>query len=292
MQTVTLAYTLSSVNYSRDFKIYSASVDDVELQKTVKKSLAGNLFESAVGYRYLVSIDFAPLGSGSFTQKEDAYWLYGFKIGAARTVTFDGVTRNVVVEIDGGLQFNFFNGVSFAAGFSMSFYETSIRTVSDTGSVLTIRPTYTPNIHNLLFGVLRHTVDFCDELSVEAETYPLTFVNGNHDDVSYGYRHRFRVDFPPVLDASQRDWLVDYCLWTNKQLDTRDIDVDNGVCVDVVVEDAQMKWTLENGVKGLPSLSLTLIEKTMRTVPEVYVEPPPDVHFVIGKSKLGKGRLG
>ena len=294
MQTVTLAYTFGGDSYSRSFNVWSANIVDVEFERRLVRTLAGGYIEKPVGYRYLMNVDFAPIGQLSNTLKDDLFWLYGFRLGTAKTLTFQksfqdaGETTRSVVSVSDKIEFDFYNGVSFAAGFRMEFYETSMRTITDTGALRTLILTYEPMRDEIVSGTWYRTVDFVDECSAEIELKELKYISGNHDALCFGYKHRFRVEFGAVVDIAKQDWLIEYCLWDDKQIDTTLIDPDNGNEYTVVVEGMDLRWSFENGCRELLGASLTFTEKDLRTVPEVYIVPgAPD--FILDETKLDEG---
>jgi hypothetical protein len=274
VQTVTLAYTLGG-SQSRSFPVYSANIVDVEFERKLVKTLAGGYIEQPVGYRYLMSVDFAPRQVLTYALMDDAYWLYGFRLGADKTLTFQksfqdaGETMRNVIPVGDRLEYTYINGVSFAAGFTMTFYETGLRTITDTGVDFTIQPYYEPGYDTITTDsagnkTWARSVNLVDDCTSEFETKELKFINGNHDAPCYGYRHRFRVDFGPIVDITKQDALIQYCLWEKKYLNT------GGTLYSVVLEDMELRWTFENGMREILSASLTFIENTLRTTPEVY----------------------
>lgn len=290
MQTCTLLYVDSDENIqSRDFDVYGGNVSDVHFIKKNHKLLNGGWAESPAGYYYEMEIDFAPIPS-----KEDVYWMQGFVFGANRQIQLNAPDEDIqsVTIKDGALTYDFFDNVSFANGFRMNFCERGLRTVTDDGSTRILKPSYS---QSHLLGSINAGGEFVffsnltDDCSVEIEKENLEYIDGQVDDVAFGFRHKFRIDFGIVHSEAQRQFLVEFCLWRNKRIDTTAIDTDNGRLYDVVFLDDTLHWEFDSGLKETLSTVLEFEGKDLMTTPETYLTS--DDVFILDESELDSGKV-
>ena len=286
MQKVTLTYTNpSSVTYSQDFYAYSVNYLDVEFERMVRKSeVSSKYVESNVGYRYRMSIDFAPVGGGlssDGTGRSLVHWLQAFSFGSARKVKWDssnpdtpssGSQRSVTL-IGNQLKFDHYSGVAFWNGFTMEFVEQTLRTITDDGSTMRLIPFYQnavslPSISAFPNSDGSFFVNLVDEDSADLHKTDFSFLGGGRDDVAFGYQHRISFDFGVVSDAAAQAWLLKYVLYGSKTLYTGAINLTYGQTYNVAVLDTGLKWTFVNGMFQTPAIKLDIVETTLRTVTE------------------------
>src|SRR5689334_10473479 len=280
VNTVTLTY--SGAPSSRTFDIYGAEYENVELRSVLHKILNGGYVQEPVGYRYKGSVDFAPLQG----DKAASFWLQGFAKGTGRQIVFDYAshTESLITIPDKGLKYDYFNGVSFANGFKMKWAQNFLNTTSDDGSTTRIiKPTYTPGVPVLAGDTLTLPVDLLDDDSIEIGKTDLQFIEGSPEDVAFGFLHDFLLNTACVFDSATRLWLTEFCLWRNKQIDTRDINPDEGALYTVVCPMTELVWQFENNVWTALKTSLNFLEKNIRTSAEVFEAIPP---FILDGSRL------
>lgn len=281
---VTLSYNLASTNFNKDFKILSANFVDVEIETKLHKGLNGAFEESPIGYRFTTKIDFEPIG----LTKEDVYWLYGFVLGNGREGQFNGdaTTLRDVSFVGDALEFDYFEETFFANGFSLLLIENQLRTITDTGSTRIFKPTYSSATFDDLSGeTLTRFVDFVDENTIGVVKKDFRFINRTPDDLSFTYYHKLAVNFGYV-NADRMNWLIEFCLWKNKQIDTTLLDPANGKVFDVVFAGKEMKFEFENGVQAATTLKLMFYERLPRATPEEYVPSVTGDPFILDVSEL------
>jgi hypothetical protein len=292
MQSITLLYTDAGGSpHTRDFDVYGGNISNVHFVKKNHRLLNGGWAENPVGYYYEMEIDFAPIPS-----KEDVFWMQGFAFGSNRQIQLNPPDNDIQsVTIDGNsLKYEFFDGVSFANGFKMNFAERGLRTITDDGNYRVFRPSYSMSHYsgNIVYGLgseYTKFVNLCDDCSIEVLKNDLNFIDGQRDDVSFGFLHNFVIDFGVIDSAAQRTWIIEFCLWRNKRIDTTLIDPDNGRVYDVVFPDDKLTWNFDNGMHEALATTLVFQAKDLMTTPEEYLTSG-DV-FILDESELDSGKV-
>jgi hypothetical protein len=246
-----------------------ANPHPIEIFKTLKSSISGNLSEKTIAYRRRIDVDFVPLGY----DKTLSYWLYGFMKGSARQVTIGATTYDVTV-MGSTLQFDFQNGTFFGDAFSISFCEGTPSYITDTASTRILVPLYSPVGEGISSETGSVYVNLCDDLGIEVIKYDLDFVDFNKEDLSYAYRHVITIDTGPVIKTALKDWLDEFVQWGSKQIDTTSIDPVNGQVYDVVFAGDGIDWQLVDSVHNIVSAVLVFKETTPRTTAEVMAIAP------------------
>lgn len=256
MQTITLQYYLGATLYEREFNILGVTPVSYRLVKKTHEGVDGGLQVNSVGYIPRFRIDFAPLEAS----KESARWLAAMLIGTNRQITI-GANTYRVIPLSKSLPFDFGSGVFFNDRVSMEFEHNSIVTVTDTGSTRILKPTYTPGVASISGETLTISVNLCDDISSEARGPAFSYIDTTEEEQWWCFRHIFSINFGAVLGATHREWLLDYVLWANIQLDTTLIDPVDGDVYDVVHDGDLLQWELQNGVINCESTSLILKKK-------------------------------
>lgn len=274
-QKITLAWTNGAGSHSREFDVYSVNKSSYELQRGMHRLLNGGISEWNLGYRRLIDVDFAALDNDKFS----LFDLYDFLIaGDNRSITFEGETWDVV-PIEDDVDFEYMNEIFFANAFTLHFIERTLTQVNDTGIIRTLVPLYTPSGQGITGAdgqVLSVYVNLVDDSSAELFKINFKSINGNHSDYTPGYRHRLIVDFGRVETPEFRQWLLEYCLWQHREIDTTQIDPVNGKVYTVVLEDDSLRMEFREGVRDAESTTLNFLEKTLRTETEVAITPPEE----------------
>jgi hypothetical protein len=284
---VSLQYTLSGTTYNKDLEILAANFVGFEIETKLHKGLNGAFVEAPVGYRRKMTIQFAPLG----LTKENVFWLHGFAVGTQREVQFESILPDFVAMPGEWMTFDYFEKTFFANSWTVSLVEKTLRTITDTGSTRILKPTYTPMSSDSLVGeTLTRYVDFVDECSIGVVKKDLRFLNGNPDDIPFALWHKFDIDFGYV-EADRFDWLIEFCLWGLKQLDTTLLDPDDGKVFDIVFADKQIQFEFGDNIHKATTLKLTFYERLPRTTPEPFVPPAGPTTFILDESKLDGGDL-
>lgn len=275
--TVDLQYSDGFATYTRTFQILGVHYEDAELETRLHKGLAGGYVQDSVGYHVLTTVDFQALKG----DRQSLFWLYAFCFGTDRLVAFDnpdvGIENRAVTLLGTSLPIHYMNNVKYLDQFSMKFSEKALHLTGDDGSTTRIlKPVYTPQATTIVGDTMTTYINLLDEGSVELVKKDFRFSGtGNRDDIAWGYLHHFTLDTGAVAGTTNRTWLRDFCLWKNKQIDTRTMDPDNGIITNVVFDGKKVEWKFLNGVKDARATTLKFFEKTARTTTQIFVPPMP-----------------
>jgi uncharacterized membrane protein len=283
MQTVTLQYSLGGTQ-QRTFNVYGITPLSYRLVKKSHEGINGGLQVNPVGHIPRFRIDFAPLEAS----KESAWWLAGMLQGTNRQIEIDSVTYRII-PLSRSLSFDFGGGVFFNDRCSIEFEHNEVLAITDTGSTLILKPTYTPGVATISGSTLTISCNLVDDISTDHRGPSFSYIDTTEEEEWYCFRHIFSVNFGAVLSSTVRAWLLDYSLWNLIQLDTRLIDPVNGQVFTVVNDSDVLQWDLQNGVIGCHQTSMMLKEKTARTALQAGTGGSP---FILDQDTLDSKPLG
>ena len=281
MLTVTLTYNDGS-DHTRVFNVYGASAYDVDFQHVIHQRLNGGVLQTPVGYRYKGWVDFAPV-----YDKEAEFWLQTWVLSRDRSITFDwlSLTRDVTLT-DDEVVYDFFDSVSFANGLKVNWKEKALRTITDDTATRVLKPSYAAVANAISGDTLTFYSNLVDDSSIRLFKSNLKFIDGSPNDLTFAFSHKFLIDFGVLFDSAHRDWLLEFCLYGSKQIDTTLIDPVNGDVYDVVFTGDELVWDFEHGVYASLGVKLSFVEKTPRTVQETFTAPVPAEELIFDQGKF------
>ncbi len=285
---IILTYSNDIETVSKAFRIRSLNSEDYAYERRLHgEALNGSYAESPVGYRRLVTIVFEPL----LADKEKLFFLYAWCIAKSKYVLFyvnsygevvdssEGTETTIAVTLpDTQLRFFHERNASFANVLTLELVEKGTNYIIDDGTVKTLKPVYSPGGEGISGDTCTYLVNLVDESNVEIMKKPLTFLQGEYETKDFGYRHVFTIDFGPLSEISQRQWLRDFFLWRNKRLDTTAIDPLNGKVFTIVAAEERLSWREVAGMAEAKATSVRFIEQAIQTVGEEYNAPPSSEH--------------
>ncbi len=301
--TIKLQYT-NDVTSWRLFTIFTLNVEDCEFERRMKTGLAGNCVETPIGYRRKVTIDFAPLKD----DKQALFFLFAWCLSNKKEVVYytnssghifdpgfdsygnplSGDVQTIeVAYIKNEVQFQHEKNAYFGNGFSLELIESNLQQIEDDESVRIFKPIYTPVGGGITGNTFTCYVNLVDQSSIEIQKYPIRFIHGNQETRDYGYRHAFEIDTGAITTAEERNWIRDFCLCKNKQIDTTAIDSYNGRVFNVVYADEYLQWKFTHGIQEAKTVVLKFKEKVLRTLVEEYTSVPSPYHeFILDTDQL------
>jgi hypothetical protein len=259
-------------------------------------ALNGSFAESPVGYRRMVSVDFEPLQDN----KQALFFLFSWCIAKIKYITYytnyvgqvvnpsAGTANSIQVAfLNEDLSFEHEKNALFANAFTLEMVEEATNYNVDDGSVRILKPIYSPIGTGVAGNTFTCYANLVDQSSIGIFKTQFRYIHGVPESRDFGYHHALTLDTGLLSDAGERQWVRDFLLRQNKQIDTTAIDPYNGKVFDVVFAGEKLEWRSVQGLSEAKATTLVFKEKSLRTTPERYVSMASNEHdFTLDSDQL------